>query len=444
MYPLVRVALMWRLLRRGYFVLIPNDPTTQAAGTPAASAAGNIVVATSATTGGSLASTSVVTSTVTTQSSPKRTMPLGDYKKTRGNMVLARDELEALFDVGSDADMENGEEEDEVPSSSTRVDPTVGSRQPCEDGSDASSSKRSRSGSDRPLADAGAMSSPRSGGDSTSSGTVVSCTGPVGDPSMPTPSEIHTRFGSTAPPSQYALYSCSGINDDDATKELDFDPPMNQRRDYYIGLFHELRWYRNKKTSRRSMVPEWQALCQSWGAFVENFNKDPAGYCERVRLTRERYERFSKRPKIDRLHWVQSKRELKALRTTLIAQMSSSATGECGTLPRAVGDISSRSSFTPFGGFGGGGLRTLSPFPERPASGRSVAPTYRGSGISSPTNMKMIWTQGPDPTINTSLDDPASCPLCVSQWGWSRQEDAAGLVRQTPLIVWRLLNASRG
>ncbi|GMF82122.1 unnamed protein product [Phytophthora fragariaefolia] len=49
------------------------------------------------------------------------------------------------------------------------------------------------------------------------------------------------------------------------------------------------------------------------------------------------------------------------------------------TLPRAVGDYSSRSSFTPFGGFGGYGLRTPSPLPERPASGRSAAPTYRGS-----------------------------------------------------------------
>ncbi|GMF48375.1 unnamed protein product [Phytophthora fragariaefolia] len=257
-----------------------STPTTQVAGTPAASAAGNIVVATSATTGSSLASTSVVTSTVTTPSSPKRTMSLGDYKRTRGNMVLARDELEALFDVGSDADMEDG-----------------GKRR------DASSSKRSRSGSDRPLADAGPLSIPRSGGDSTSSNTVVSRTGPVRDPWMPTPSEIQSRFGSTAPPSQYALYSCNGIIDDDATKELDFDPATNQRRDYYIGLFHELRWYGNKKTSRRSRVPEWQVLCQTWGALVETFNKDPAGYRERVRLARERYERFSKRPKIERLHW---------------------------------------------------------------------------------------------------------------------------------------------
>ncbi|GMF41153.1 unnamed protein product [Phytophthora fragariaefolia] len=196
-------------------------------------------------------------------------MSLGGYKKTRGNALYARDELEALFDVGSDADMEDGGEEDELEA----------------------------------LADAGPLSSPRSGGDSTSPGTVVSRTGPVCDPWMPTPSEIQSRFGSTAPPSQYALYSCSGIIDDYVTKELDFDPATDQRRDYCIGLFHELRWYGNKKTSRRSRVPEWQTLCQSWGAFVENFNKNPAGYRERVRLARERYERFSKRPKIERLHW---------------------------------------------------------------------------------------------------------------------------------------------
>ncbi|GMF59025.1 unnamed protein product [Phytophthora fragariaefolia] len=453
-----------------------STPTTQAVGTPAASAAANTVAASSATTGSSLASTPVVTSTVTTPSSPKRTMSLGDYTKTRGNALFARDELEALFDVGSDADMEDEEEEVKGASSSTRVDPSVGSRRPREDDSDASSSKRSRSGSDRPLADAGPLSSPRSGGDSTSSSTVVSRTGPVRDPWMPTPSEIKSRFGNSAPPSQYAL----GIKDDDVTKKLDFDPVTDQRRDYYIGLFHELRWYGNKKTSRRSRVPEWQALCQSWGAFVENFNKNPAGYRERVRLARERYERLSKRPKIGRLHWgaveagipcavpmgiacehchvgavrvserdingytgVRVPEELKTLRTNLVAQMSSSAAGGRSTLPRAVGDYSSRSSFTPFDGFGGGGLRTPSPFPERRAPGRSAGRRIVVRRKSFPTNTKMIRTLGPDLTTNNSLDDPASCPRCVSQWGWRRREDAAGLVHQTPLIVWRLLNASR-
>ncbi|GMG15667.1 unnamed protein product [Phytophthora fragariaefolia] len=274
----------------------------QAGGTPAASAAANTVVASSATTGRSSASTFVVASTVTTPSSPKRTISLGDYKKVRGNALFARDEIEALFDVGSDADMEGGEEDKEI-SSSRRDDPSVGSRRPREDDSDASSSKRSRSDSDRPFCDAGPLSSPRSGGNSTPSGVVAPRTGPVRELRIPTPSEIQSRFGSTAPPRQYALYSCSGIKDDDATKVLDFDPVTGQRRDYYIGRFQELRWYGNKKAFRRSRVPEWQALCQSWGAFVENFNKDPAGYRERVRLARERYERFSKRPRIERLHW---------------------------------------------------------------------------------------------------------------------------------------------
>ncbi|GMF64132.1 unnamed protein product [Phytophthora fragariaefolia] len=293
-------------------------------------------------------------------------------------MVLARDELEALFDVGSDADMEDGAKEDEGTLSSTRVDPSVGSRRPREDDSDASSSKRPRSGSDRPLADTGPLSSPRSGGDSTSSNTVVSRTGPVRDPWMPTPSQIQSRFGSTAPPSQYALYSCNGIIDDDATKELDFDPATDQRRDYYIGLFHELRWYGNKKTSRRSRVPEWQALCQSWGAFVKNFNKDPAGYRERVRLARERYERFSKRPKIDRLHWGAVEAGIPCAVPMGIA-CEHCHVGAVRVSERDIRVSVSRPCFTPFGGFGGGGLRTSSPFPERPASGRAAAPTYRGS-----------------------------------------------------------------
>ncbi|GMF81877.1 unnamed protein product [Phytophthora fragariaefolia] len=195
---------------------------------------------------------------------------------------------------------------------------------------------------------------------------------------MPTPSEIQSRFGSTAPPSQYTLYSCSDINDDDATKELDFDPATDQRRDYYIGPFHELRWYGNKKASRRSRVPEWQALCQSWGALVENFNKDPAGYRERVRLARERYERISKRPKIDRLHWAAFEAGTEDSAHKLDCADGFERWRGRSAPSRTVGDYSSRPSFTPFGGFGGGGLRTPSPFPERPASGRSAAPTYRG------------------------------------------------------------------
>ncbi|GMF43955.1 unnamed protein product [Phytophthora fragariaefolia] len=88
-------------------------------------------------------------------------------------MVQARDELEALFDIGSDAAMEE-DEEDEETSSSIRDDLGVGSRRPGED-----DSERSRSGIDRPIASAGPLS--------TLSGIEGSRTGPVCNPWMPTP-----------------------------------------------------------------------------------------------------------------------------------------------------------------------------------------------------------------------------------------------------------------
>ncbi|KAE8973515.1 hypothetical protein PF005_g17824 [Phytophthora fragariae] len=278
-----------------------STPTTQTSDTPAAPAAAGAVVASTATTATSSASSaSVVTSSVTTSSSPKSTISVGEYHKTRGKVTYAS---ETLFDGMEDIDMEEGEEEGES-SSSGRNEASVGTRRPREDDSDASSSKRSRSGSDRPLADAGAQSTPRDGDDddSTPSAAVTSRTNPVRDPWMPSPSEIRSRYGNTTPVSRYALYSCNAIVDGDVTKELDFDPSPDQRRDYYIGFFHELQFYGNKKHSRKSKVTEWEALCQSWGAFIENFNRDPAGYRKRVRSASERYERFSKRPKILRLH----------------------------------------------------------------------------------------------------------------------------------------------
>ncbi|KAE9331447.1 hypothetical protein PF008_g15422 [Phytophthora fragariae] len=228
--------------------------------------------------------------------------------------------------------MEEGEEERDS-SSSGRNEASVGTRRPREDDSDASSSKRSRSNSDRPLADAGALSTPRGGDDddSTPSTTVTSRTNPVRDPWMPSPSEIQSRYGSTSPVGRYSLYSCSAINDDDVTRELDFDPATDQRRDYYIGLFHELQFYGNKKHSRKIKVTEWEALCQSWSAFVDHFNRDPAGYRERVRSASERYERFSKRPKILRLPKVQSKRVFRA-QCRLALRARSAKPGQCGFL----------------------------------------------------------------------------------------------------------------
>uniref|UniRef100_H3H9A9 Uncharacterized protein n=1 Tax=Phytophthora ramorum TaxID=164328 RepID=H3H9A9_PHYRM len=286
------------------------------------------------------------------------------------------------LDYGSE--VEEGElEGDKDTLSPGHTDPNVGLRRPREDDSNASGSKRSRSGSGTPLAAAGALTTPRDGDDSTPSAAVAaSRTEPVREPWMPSQSEIGSRFGATAPPNLYALYSCNAIVDDDVAKRLHFDPSSDQRRDYYIGLFHELRWFASKKTSRRSKVPEWQALCQSWSAFVENCNKNPAGYRDRINQARERYEKFSKRVRITErdVNGYTSMcvpDDLKTLRASFQAQASSSAADNRSTYPSAVGDYSARPSFTPFGGGGGGGLRTPSPFPECPPSGHSVIPTYR-------------------------------------------------------------------
>ncbi|KAG3085560.1 hypothetical protein PI125_g19190 [Phytophthora idaei] len=121
---------------------------------------------------------------------------------------------------------------------------------------------------------------------------------------MPSASEIASRFGASSPPNPIVLYVCSAIIDDaeaEATAQH-FDPMTNQMRDYFIGLFHELRWHASKRTSRKSKVPERMTLCQSWNAFVENFNKDAKAYRARITAAQRRFETFSRRHMIDRLH----------------------------------------------------------------------------------------------------------------------------------------------
>ncbi|EGZ11061.1 hypothetical protein PHYSODRAFT_337822 [Phytophthora sojae] len=284
-----------------------------------------------------------------------------------------------------DVEMEEGEassskRKESIDSDS--LDPHAGSRRPREgDDSDASSSKRSRGESDTPLSAAAALSSPREVAPSSSPRAAQAAR----DPWMPSASEIADRVGNTVPPNEIPL------------------------RDYYIGLFHELRYFSSKKTSSRSKVPEWQALCQSWNAFVENFNKKPAAYRERVKHTRERFETFSTRGRLEQLHrssvdagipcavpegqqctlclpgaarlsdrdlngytTIRVPASLKDLRAKFLAREERDDRGTSG----AVGDHSAR---TTFASAVRGELRTPSPFPERPAAGRPVAPMYLGS-----------------------------------------------------------------
>ncbi|KAE8907823.1 hypothetical protein PF005_g13980 [Phytophthora fragariae] len=94
-----------------------STPTTQTSDTPAAPAAAGAVAANTATTATSSASSaSVVTSTVTTQSSPKRTISVGEYQKSR-KPVFARETLFEDLGVDRDVDMEEGEESKDTSSS---------------------------------------------------------------------------------------------------------------------------------------------------------------------------------------------------------------------------------------------------------------------------------------------------------------------------------------
>ncbi|KAG3231949.1 hypothetical protein PI124_g22958 [Phytophthora idaei] len=187
-------------------------------------------------------------------------------------------------------------EGEEVPSSAVDSesaavahDPVTGSRRPREDHPSASSSKLSRNDEEEKAPTPVTPSSPRSVPTERA-------------PWMPSASEIASRFGATSASNPIPLYVGSAVVDDAETAAQRFDPMTNQRRGYFIGLFHELRWHASKRTSRKSKVPEWMALCQSWNTFVENFNKDAKAYCARITAVQYRFETFSRRHMIDRLH----------------------------------------------------------------------------------------------------------------------------------------------
>ncbi|KAG3104175.1 hypothetical protein PI124_g12924 [Phytophthora idaei] len=272
-------------------------------------------------------------------------------------------------------------------------DPVIGSRRSREDDPSASNSKRSRNEEEEKAPTPVTPSSPRS----VPTERV---------PWMPSASEIASRFGVASPPDRIPLYVCSAIIDDPEAAAQHFDPMTNQRRDYYIELFHELRWHASKKTSRKSKVPEWMALCQSWNAFAKNLNKDAKAYRARITVAQRRFETFSRRHMIDRLHneameagipcavpfgtacshcppgaerltergvtgytTVRVPVQLRDLHVQLERRDVRRDT------PSVSGDRSARAGVTPALR---SGLRAPSPFPERPPSGHSAVPMYIG------------------------------------------------------------------
>ncbi|OWY90122.1 hypothetical protein PHMEG_00041892, partial [Phytophthora megakarya] len=203
-----------------------------------------------------------------------------------------------MSDGGIPVDYEDGELEDEGTSSSQSHESkrATGTRRPREDASDASSSKRPRSDSDAVPSGLEAPAITSKKGDAARTDDIVR------EPWMPFEKVIKDRYGAMVAPNTIALYFDNRIVDDAEAAAKHLEPDSVRRRDYYISLFHELRYWSSKKTSGRSKVPEWQALCQSWNQFVANFNSGPAAYRERIDSARERFLKFSKTSVVQRVH----------------------------------------------------------------------------------------------------------------------------------------------
>ncbi|KAG2870499.1 hypothetical protein PC114_g27355 [Phytophthora cactorum] len=279
----------------------------------------------------------------------------------------------------SDVPMEDGK----VPSSAADSESAAvahelvtGSRQPREDDPSASSSTRSRNDEEEKAPTPVTPSSPRSVPTERA-------------PWMPSASEIASRFGATSPPNPIPLYVCNAIVDDAEAAAQHFDPMTNQRRDYFIGLFQELRWHASKRTSRKSKVPE-----------------DAKAYRARITAAQRRFETFSRRHMIDRLHNEAmeagipcavpfgtacshcppgaerlTKRDVTGHTTVRVPdqlrdlRVQLERRDERRDTPSVSGDCSARAGVTPALR---SGLRTPSPFPERPLSERSEVPMYLG------------------------------------------------------------------
>ncbi|OWY94561.1 hypothetical protein PHMEG_00035673 [Phytophthora megakarya] len=265
--------------------------------------------------------------------------------------------------------------------------PAAGTRCPREDDSDASSSKRPRSASDAVPSRLEALAITSEQRDATRTYDSVR------EPWMPSESVINERYGNTVK---------RRLSNSSTTLKLPRST-SSRRRTNYISLFHELRYWSSKKSSGRNRVPEWQALCQSWNQFVENFNKDSTAYRERIVSARERFMKCFITSVVQHVHEGSvnenipcavpvgvpcpigapriSERDLigyttngvpanvKELRAKLACTRQHPSVVPEHNTPR---NTAPRSVTPPVRG----GLRTPSPFPERPSSGRFVETTY--------------------------------------------------------------------
>ncbi|KAG2779894.1 hypothetical protein PC111_g24611 [Phytophthora cactorum] len=195
------------------------------------------------------------------------------------------------------------------------------------------------------------------------------------------------------------------------------------------------------------------ALCQSWDVFVENFNKDAKAYRARITVAQQRFETFSMRHMIDRLHnesmeagysvrsslWNcvfalppgaerLSERDLTGYTTVLVpvqlrdVRVQLERRDERRDIPSVSGDRSARAGVTPALR---SGLRTPSPFPERSPSERSAVPMYLG-GEKIPSNE---YEDEPDLGSSSGIHSPRFARLSTESSRAHRAVVAAGAER---------------
>ncbi|KAI9910966.1 hypothetical protein PsorP6_010564 [Peronosclerospora sorghi] len=88
------------------------------------------------------------------------------------------------------------------------------------------------------------------------------------------------------------------------------DRSTDDRRLYFIDLFFQVRYYSSRKGSRKNRDDK-DALTQSWNAFVDNYNKSPDDYVNKVHVMRERFLKHSRTGKMEYIHFACIKEGLK-------------------------------------------------------------------------------------------------------------------------------------
>ncbi|KAF1327435.1 hypothetical protein FI667_g7702, partial [Globisporangium splendens] len=117
----------------------------------------------------------------------------------------------------------------------------------------------------------------------------------------PKPNWIRAHRG-TQRAGTHALYDVGAIKDDNFGLRQNFHPKA--REEFYIDLFHSMRYFDGRSKSKKSHSAEKQALflSQAWSAFVANFSEDAAKCISRMRDNREKFLRHNAVGKLLAIH----------------------------------------------------------------------------------------------------------------------------------------------